>query len=75
MFKYGLCISQVIRDHVATPIFFIFRFWFFDSSHFMVGVCLKAANNKHLAVSVDNFRTAYDVFIPSLDPGDRYCYA
>ena len=29
------------------------------SSHFMVGVRLKAANNKHLAVSVGNFRTTY----------------
>jgi hypothetical protein len=29
------------------------------SSHFMVGMRLKAANNKHLAVSAGNFGRTY----------------
>jgi hypothetical protein len=42
----------------------VLGFWFFGSgssgsSHFMVGVRLKAFSNKHLAVSVGNFRTTY----------------
>jgi hypothetical protein len=55
--------------HAASP---ARRERFFGSSHFMVGLRLKSANNKHLAVSVGSFRTTYIRKLSSVQALRRY---